>query len=492
MSLSASAVRIPSETVRAASGAGTIESPWLGWEDQIEAAIRGQPRTFLFPAGFWGVGRTVRLGTGVEVGPQHAEDGRPWLVPVADVDALLIVDGSHETNVQGLGLEGRGGRARHGIVVRCGTRALVRGCRFDDFTARDGAALRVAGESADRWVRGVVVEGCTFLGGTVGLSIERDARDLLVTGNRFEDFGGPSIRVDPRGDRVEYGMLILRNRFRDARAERAHALVRIGAGARSLRFAENRLEGAEEAGPTVPEAPPGIELEGGGPAERLRLEVLMNVFTSLCGPAIEARRCGPGLLACANEIAGCGTSHRAAVTLSDCRGAVVEDNTITAPRGTGLRLAECRRVRAHGNEILTPGAGADATTHPAAGIVVEGARGHRVRLGDNRVAGATGAGIDIRSGTGLRIVGNEVQDCHEGIRVRAGRAVVLVGNDCRANGTGIAVDRGVARAVLALNCTVRNGRTDLSVRGSHVRCRDNTVEREEQPGERRPDPHFGA
>lgn len=478
MSLSASAVRIPAETVRAASGSGTIESPWLGWEAQVETALRGEPRTFRFAAGFWGVGRTVRLGTGVEVGPEHAEEGRPWLVPVADMDALLLVDGSHETSIQGVGLEGRGGRARHGLIIRCGTRIHVRGCRFDDFTARDGAAVRVAGESADRWVRGVVVEACTFLNGTVGLSVERDARDLLVANNRFEDFGGPSIRVDPRGDRVEYGMLVLRNRIRDTRAGRMHALVRIGSGAQDLRFAENRLEGTDP-GPPAPDAPPGIDLEGGGAAERLRVEILTNVFTALRGPAIEARQCGPGLLASGNEVAGCGTSHRAAISLSDCRGALVEDNTITAPRGTGLRLAECRRVRAHGNEILSPGAGADPSTHPAPGIVLEGARGHRVRLGDNRVLGATGAGIDVRDGTALRIVGNEVQECHEGIRVRAARAVILVGNDCRANGTGIAVDRGVSRAVLALNCAVRNGRTDLSVRGSRVRRRENKVEREE-------------
>jgi hypothetical protein len=323
-----------------------------------------------------------------------------------------------------------------------------------------------------------VVEGSTFLNGAVGLSIERDARDLLVTGNRFEDFTGPAIRVDPRGDWVDYGMLIVKNRIRDTRAERGEPLVRIGAGAQNLRLAENVLEGPEDAGAPAPESAPGIELQGSGSAERLRLEILLNRFTSLRGPALEARQCGPGLLACGNEIAACGTSHRAAVDLSSCRGAVVEDNGIAASRGTGLRLTECRRVRALGNEIRSPGAGVDGST-PAAGILVEGARSHHVRLGDNRVSGATGAGIDVHGGTGLRIVGNEVQDCHEGIRVRSGRAVVLVGNDCRANGTGIALDRAVVRGVLALNCAVRNGRADLTVRGSRVRRRDNKVDREE-------------
>lgn len=471
---------VPIETIRlrAARGSGTIESPWLDWEAHVEEALHGAPRTFLFGAGFWGVSRSIRLGSAVKLAPEHPGEGRPWFVPSAELDSMFVVDGTHEVSLRDLGLEGRGGRARHGVLVRCGTRVEVRGCRFDDFGARGGCALRIAGESSDRWVRGVVVEGCTFLNGTVGMSVERDARDLLVADNRFEDIAGAALRVDPRGEWVDYGMLVLKNRIRAGGAERADPLVRIASGAQNLRFAENVLEGPDGDGAVAAEAPAGIELQGVGSAERLRLEVLSNRFASLGGPAIEARQCGPGLVASGNEITDCGTSHRAAIELSGCRGAAVEDNEVSAPRGAGVRLTECRRVRAQGNEVRGGGRGDDAG---GAGFVVEGAGSHRIRLADNRASGLPGAGIDVWGGSALRLVGNEVQECREGIRVRAGKAVVLVGNDCRANGTGIRVDDVVVRAVLALNQTIRNVRLDLEIRGERVRTRDNRTGRGQDP-----------
>jgi hypothetical protein len=205
---------------------------------------------------------------------------------------------------------------------------------------------------------------------------------------------------------------------------------------------------------------------------------MMNTMTSVRGPAIEARQAGPGFLACGNKTTGCGTAKKAAIDLSACYGVLIEDNEIRESYGPALRLADCQRTRANGNDVK----GTMDSAKPRAGgpgVVVDGNGTRRVRVSDNRVSGLKEAGVFVGGGSGLRVVGNEVKDCGEGIRVQAARALVLVGNDCRDNGDGgIRVGADVRRGLVALNHAILNGSVDLAVHGAGVRCRDNKFEYE--------------
>lgn len=489
--MSISTTSIETVSVHPPAGCGTIDAPWRGWERQIEASAFGPPRTFQFRGGFWAADRPVRLGTGVTLMAASLEDGRPWFLPADDVETLFRIDGAHDVTLTGICLAGRGGCARHGVQVRAGTRIQIRRCRFDDFSGKDGAAILVSGESASRHVRGLVIEGSTFLNGAVGVRLHRDVTDLLITDNRFEEFLGPALVVDPGETRVDYGLIFVKNRIRTAAVMREAPLVRIAAGAQNLRLAENLFEGVPTEDPPPDDAPAAIELHGEGAA--LRVEALLNTFTSLAGPAIEARRCGPGCVASGNLATDTGTSRRAAIDLTECHGVIAEDNEIRKSRGPGLRLADCRRARARGNEIRgaglseKPGAdgagpGADKAGPGAdgAGLLVEGDATRRVHVTDNRIVGTIAAGILANGGFGLRFVGNEVRDCGEGLRVRTGRAVLVVGNDVRGNASGgIYVDHAVRRGLVALNHAILNGPADLVVHGHGVRRRANKVDREE-------------
>lgn len=464
--------------VHPAGGSGTIDAPWTGWERQVEAGLVNAPRAFLFGAGFWAASRPVRLGTGVTLAPYDREEGRPWFLPGDDMDSLFRVDGAHDVTLHGICLEGRGGRAAHGLLLRCGTHIEVRGCRFDDFMSRKGAAILVHGESSDRWVRGIVIEGCTFLHGSTAIRLDRDVSDLLVTDNRFEDFTDSVVVVDPRDRWVDYGLIFVKNRIRSTSPERDAPFIRVLAGAENLRLAENTFEGPDNDAPPRPDAPAAVEVRGGGPANARRLELMLNTMTSVRGPAIEARQAGPGFLACGNRTTSCGTAKKAAIDLSGCHGVLIEDNDIRESHGPSLRLADCVRTRANGNDVR----GAMDSVKPRAGgpgVVVEGNGTRRVRVSDNRVSGLKDAGVVVSGGIGLRVVGNEVKDCGQGIHVQSGRALVLVGNDCRDNGNGgIRVDAEVQRGLVALNHAILNGTVDFVVHGQGVRCRDNKVERE--------------
>jgi hypothetical protein len=251
----------------------------------------------------------------------------------------------------------------------------------------------------------------------------------------------------------------------------------VGIGARNLRVAKNTFEGLETNSPPAADAPAAIEVLGDGSSRR-RLEFLMNTLAGIRGPAFEARDCGPGLVACGNQVVGAGTARKGAIDLSSCCGALVEDNEVHDPCGPGLRLHDCTRTRAHGNELRGT-VDASLPRSPGAGVVVEGNAIRRIRISDNRVCGTRDAGILVTGGVGLRLVGNEVQDCGEGIRVKRARALVLVGNDCRDNGgAGIAVEEDVRRGLVALNYAALNGATDLAVFGKDVTARDNRVDRE--------------
>jgi hypothetical protein len=477
--MSISTTTIESVLVHPPLGCGTIDAPWRGWERQVESSAFGPPRTFRFRGGFWAADRAVRLGTGVTITAASPDEGRPWFLPADEIESLFRIDGAHDVAMIGVCLAGRGGAAAHGIVVRAGTASELRRCRFDDFSGRHGAAVLLSGESASRYVRGVVIEGSTFLHGTVAIRLERDVSDLLVTDNRFEEFTGPALAVDPRETFVDYGLIFVKNRVRTADPAREEPLLRVAEGAQNLRIAENLFEGVPSEEDPKDDAPAAIELSGGGPAVRRRVEVLLNTFTSLAGAAIEGRRCGPGLIASGNVVTGAGTARRAVIDLVACHGVIAEDNEIRSSRGAALRLAECRGARARGNEIhgtgLSKRAGAES-----AGLIVEGDAGRRIRVADNRIVGASGAGIFASGGLGLRIAGNEIRDCGEGLRVRAGQAVVVVGNDCRGNARGgIRIDSAVRRGLVALNHAIQNGSVDLAVQGRGVRCRANKVGREE-------------
>jgi len=268
----------------------------------------------------------------------------------------------------------------------------------------------------------------------------------------------------------------VKNRLRTSMVERDAPLVRVLAGAENIRFAENVFEGPETDAAPKPNGQAAIEVRGGGPQSRRRLEVLLNTIAGMPGPAIEARQCGPGFVACGNRVTSCGTSKKASIDLTACHGVLIEDNEIRAPRGPAIRLADCQRARANGNDVQGP-ADSSLPRIGGPGVLVEGEGTRRVRVSDNRIRGLRESGLLATAGDGVRLFGNEVTDCGEGIRVRSVHALVLVGNDCRDNGAGgIHVEKNVRRGLVALNHAISNGPLDLAVHGEGVRCRDNRVE----------------
>lgn len=463
--------------VRPAEGCGTLESPWIGWENQLESASLDQARDFAFAAGFWGVEHPVRLATGTTLGADPEQDGRPWFVPVDKIDSLFRVDGAHEISLNSLCLNGGGDRATSGLFVRCATSLSISGCRFGDFAGDESCAIRISGESADRLVTGIVIQGCLFVNGTTGIALERHVSDLLITDNRFEEFAGPSLRVDPRDEWASYGLIFVKNRIQATSNERIGPMVEIGAGAEGLRLADNDFRGPDEAREGDSPTWPGLSIRGGGPRGRGRIEVMTNRMVGLTGPAVEARQCGPGFLVAGNSATSCGSRECACLELVACHGALVEDNELHEFPGPGIRLRDCSSSRVNGNEIrglAEPNLPRGGST----GILIEGDAGRRLRVTDNRVSGTRDPGIMVTNGVGIRIVGNEIQDCGEGIRVAAARNLLVVGNDCRDNGGGgIRVGEAVNRAVVALNYAILNGPVDLEVLGRRITCEQNKVDR---------------
>lgn len=464
--------------VRPHSGYGTLESPWIGWEDQLEAALHDSlPRHFTFGAGVWGVSRPVLLPTGTTLAAAANTEGRPWLLPMERIETMFKVDGAHEVTLVGLCFNGRGAKAAHGVLLRAGTRMHVDACAFDDFAHEEGAALRIDGESRERHVRGVVVRSCHFVNGMIALKLERHVSDLLVTDNRFEEFRGPAVQLDPRDDWQDYGLIFVQNRISATTHDRQGPMLSVRPGAEGIRMADNDFAGPDDGREVGDHAWAAMQLRGGGARGRRRLELLSNRVVGVSGPAIEARHCGPGFLAAGNHVAACGTRRKAVIDVTDCHGALIEDNEIKEAAGASIRVASCTGTRVNGNEIHGL-ADATAPRGGSSGVLVEGSGARRLRVTDNRIFGMRDPGILVAGGTGLRVVGNEVQDCGEGIRVTAGRNLLLVGNDCRDNGAGgIRVDGPVRRGIVALNYAILNGPVDLEVLGQRIACRRNKVDR---------------
>ncbi len=473
----------PAATLRVEpkEGCGSLESPWTGWESQFEELVSSaRPRVLLLAPGFYGLDRTVRLPDGIVLRGDGNGEGRPWFLPTVDpnrrLTALFEIDGAHDVTLTGVCLNGRDGRADHGIVVRCGTGLHFEHCRLGDFRSGGEGALVIDGESEDRPVRGVVIKGCHFLHNGVGMRLGPDTSDLLVAHNRFEETEGPVIRIDP-GDRwSDYELIFVRNRIQASAPRRRGPLVDVRPGAEGIRFAENTFEGPGAS----PEGEPwaGIEVRGGGPLSGRRLEVLLNRMADLPGPGISARSCGIGFVAAGNRLTACGTATLAVMNLDGCSGALVEDNEINEPAGVGVRVTGGRGVRLNGNEVrgqldrVMPRAG-------TCGILVAGEESRQVRLTDNRVTGIRETGIHVDGPTGVRLVGNEVEDCGVGIRVTRARNLLLVGNDCRDNGEGgVRVESGVRRGLVSLNFAIGNGVSDLEILGERIRCHSNKVDRE--------------
>jgi nitrous oxidase accessory protein NosD len=209
-----------------------------------------------------------------------------------------------------------------------------------------------------------------------------------------------------------------------------------------------------------------------------RLEFLQNRIVSTPGPGLRCRKCGPGLLVAGNHFVACGNPDSGALELNDCDGVLVEDNEITELVGAGIALRDCLGLRVNGNEIV----GTRDTRTPRGGtigIAAAGMASRRLRITDNRVSGVRQQGILVGAGRGVRVTGNEIEDCGEGIRMCELSRFVLVGNDCRDNTTGgIHVEDQATRGLVALNHSILNGPVDLQVRGERIRCRRNKVDRE--------------
>jgi len=419
----------------------------------------------------------VRPATGSTLSAAPGNAGRPWFLPVERVESLFRLDGVHEVTLSGLCLNGRGSRAVNGVVVRCGTGIHVDRCAFGDFSHDAGVALRLDGESPERPVRAIVVRGCRFVNGSVALKLERHVSDLLVTDNRIEEFRGPALQVDPRDERFEYGLIFVHNRVSATVRDRQGPLVSIRPGAEGIRLADNDLSGPDDGREPAGKEWAAVHVRGSGSHGRHRIELLSNRIVGVAGPAIEARQCGPGFLAAGNHAVACGTLSKAVFDLAGCSGVLLEDNEIAEAAGAAIRVADCAGSRVNGNEIH----GLSDATAPrggTTGVLVEGTRARLVRITDNRIFGVRDPGILVAGGVGLRVVGNEVQDCGEGIRVTAGRNLLLVGNDCRDNGAGgIRVDAPVHRGLVALNYAILNGPVDLEVLGRRIACRRNKVDR---------------
>ncbi len=469
--------------IRAMSGCGTLHSPWTGWEDQIED---GPPsHTYQFVPGFYAASHPVRLGSGTVLEPRPGQPGRAWFLPRREstdpFEALFVVDGAHGIALRGLCFNGGGDGARHGLLVRCATGLQIEGCRFGDFGAQDGSAIRIEGEGEHRHVREVVIQASRFINDRCGVRLGPWASDLLIADNRFEEVWGPALLVDPRDHRSDYGLIFVKNHLRAARPGREGPFIRILAGAEGIRVAENTIDGAAASpalGPRAArEVSPGIEVRGEGRQGVRRLEIILNQIRGTTGPGLAALRCDAGLLAAGNHLTACGSAQLGGVDLVSCHGALVEDNEIREQPGPGIRLQDCSSSRLNGNEIC---GGSDSPVRGGTvGLLVGGSTTRRVRVTDNRISGVREEGVRVSSSLGLRLVGNEVQDCGHGIRIAAATNLLLVGNDCRDNGRGgIQVDPPVHRGLVALNYAILNGVMDLEVRGHRIRCRDNKVDKQ--------------
>jgi parallel beta-helix repeat protein len=439
-----------------------------------------EPRSVLLDPGFYGVSRPVRIVGGITVQADLGAGGRAWFLPTPpegeELETLFLVDGTHDTHLAGLGLNGRATRAAHGLRVRCGTGLHVERCHFEDFRREDGAAIAVEGESEDRPVRGIVIQDCHLLHGGVGVRLGRHVTDLLVTSNRFDEIDGPALDLDPGDHWTSLGLIFVKNRIRGTRPRRTVPFVRVMPGAEGLRIAENTFEGPADPGPEARWT--GVEIRGGGRVSVRRIELILNRLLGIPGSGIDATACGPGLLLAGNRLTACGSEGDGSIHLHGCAGALVEDNEIDEPGGAGIRASSCRHVRLNGNGIL----GHLDRTMPRGGgigIRIEGEETRRLRLTDNKVTGMRIAGVRVDDGIGVRIVGNEVEDSGEGIHVARARNLLLVGNDCRDNGGGgLRVDRDVRRGLVALNYAILNGPIDLEVLGDRIRCHSNKVDRE--------------
>jgi hypothetical protein len=461
-------------TLRPASGCGTLESPWTGWEAQVEVRLPESGGFRLLP-GFYGVSRPVRLADGVSLVEDPREAGRAWFLPVANapMEALFEIEGRRHVRLSGLCLNGRGKRARRGILVR-GVQGLeLTSCRFEDFADAEGGAILVDG-APELPAREIVVQSCSFLHGAHGLRLGRNAADLLVADNRFEEITGSSLSIDPRDEWADYGLIFVQNRVRAAHETRTAPFVDVRPGAEGIRIAENILE-AE--GTAQRQSLPAIDVRGGGPRSRRRLEVLLNRVVGIGGPAVRARQCGPGFAVAGNEIVACGNGKDGALELVGCHGILVEDNRVSEPSGAGIRAQDCSAARLNGNEIQ--GGSPSLPRGGTVGVLVEGEGSARLRLTDNRVSAVREDGVRIGWCRSVRVVGNEVEDCGRGIFVERAHRLLLVGNDCRDNGQGgIRIDREVRRGFVALNYAILNGTSDLDVRGDRIRCRSNKVDRQ--------------
>jgi hypothetical protein len=425
----------------------------------------------------------VRVRSDLALVADPNDEGQAWMLPATPdgaqaLETILLVDGAHRVTIQGLCFNGRRHRATRGVTIRCGTRIHLQGVHFGDFGDAKGAALTIVGESEERHVREIVVQSCRFLNGGRGVHLGRNTFDLLVADNRFEEVTGPSLLVDPQDTWTDYGLIFVKNRVRARDALRETPHVRILPGAEGIRLAENSIEGPEGRVPSErDEAQPALEVRGGGPMSRRRLEVMSNRIVGCAGSGISARQCGPGFLAAGNTLVACGSSGTPALDLQACTGVLVEDNEISEIEGSGIRVRDCARVRVNGNEII----GTHETHTPRSGtvgILVEGEGCRRLRVTDNRIRSVREDGIRVAAGRSVRLKGNEVEDCGGGIRIREGQQLVLVGNDCRDNsGGGIRIDEGTRRAFVALNYAILNGPVDLEVRGERVRCRSNKIDR---------------
>ena len=203
---------------------------------------------------------------------------------------------------------------------------------------------------------------------------------------------------------------------------------------------------------------------------------MLNRIAGTTGPGIAASRCDPGLLAAGNHLSACGSVELGGIDLVSCHGVLVEDNEVLDGPGPGIRLHDCSSTRLNGNEVR---GGSDSPARGGTvGVLVGGTTTRRLRVTDNRISGVREEGVRVAAAHGLRLVGNEVQDCGHGIRIAEATNLLLVGNDCRDNGRGgIQVDFPVRRGLVALNHAILNGVTDLEIRGHRIRCRDNKVDR---------------
>lgn len=483
------------ETIQlhATSGCGTLESPWLGWESQLERSPTSDgPQTVMFARGFWGVSRTVQLRNDLRLLADPKEDGHVWLLPVqeeraAPLDSLLLVDGVHRLSMHSICFNGRGQRARTGLHVRCGTRIHLEHCRFGDFKDAQGSAIRVAGESEERFAREVVIQSCRFQNGERGIRLGRNTSDLLINENRFEEIVGASLLVDPEDTWTDYGLIFVRNRVTWKGDHRPEPHVRVLPGAEGIRLAENTIEGPETGIGASPSAEPSaFEVRGGGPMSRRRLEFMLNRVVGNRGPGLSARQCGPGFIAAGNLLMSCGLDGTPAMDLHACTGILVEDNEISEIEEVGIRIRDCAKARINGNEIV----GTHESKTPrqgTVGVLLEGEGLRRIRLTDNRIRSVKNEGISVRSGRSVRLTGNEVEDCGLGIHVGNAQHFVIVGNDCRDNSDGgIKVEQNVKRGFVSLNYAILNGPVDLEVFGERVRCRNNKVDRRGTPEDYRP------